>query len=825
MAIDIALVQADVAGAAGRWRRCGMRRGPGAPRVPAAVDAALGLLAGTARPAPAVSARFCLATKGPHLRDPLSLACAVARLLAFGVEVRGLIRVDGAAERIARSLYPRAAAVFAGGPATPAHWELLARRFDTGRFAAIFGRPYDPAMVVAGAEVLRADGLTPAELTAVWETGRAPVTRQDLLDRYGGPAAEAVLGDGDSYDWFRGPLPIGISRVAPGLTAFALRHERIRGGAPVIVVNGHVPGLTGLFAPAAYIVDAGLTEDGPDIADVRRLLAGDDGRPARCRPGSIRRDAVDGLFPLGSDAPLDSRVNLLHCSDGLLAGLLEVRALLGARASAPDLLRRQLRESGLTEDEIVHLVLRDPEIRAPRRSPPLSDLTAGLPLGACVREILRVVPAVFGAVNGYADGVDFRTVDRALRRAVEPDRPADARPAPGTPSEPVAVTVSDEAAGRDAIERGLVGVLTPAGGTGGRFGGYGLPESHPGRQKVLARVLSLAGRRVSALDVRLANIRFWDAGAGDRVATAVMSAPTSELALRRWRESLDEPYRKTLRIFGQHGIYRIEAGAGRAWTDAILRGADGRPSLKPSGSLGLLSGFVLSGMFDLWQARGIEYLVVANGDDVGFRLDPRAVGHLVRCPGADGVVVGVPWGYTAEPGLRGDRSGWCVDASGRPWRTPVAEQHRVYDSGGALHLVPDGGRHRLTITESAPPGPGLFNTNQFYLRLSAIRHVLERAAGGGDQLAAMHALCADAPIAIEDKTVLVDGVPRRARQLSQPFHSLLRWMRRCDVLSTSRQVGPGTRSSHATLKRPADAGFAQLVIDALQRHHGETAAP
>ncbi|MET0418277.1 MAG: hypothetical protein ABW022_19870 [Actinoplanes sp.] len=828
MKIDSAYVQADVIRAADQWRRNGMRLSATALPVDKAVDIALGVVSGMSRPPPAVGARFCIATKGPHLRNSLSLGCVAARLLAFGIDIHGLTRIDGDAERVARSLYPRAARYFTDGPTAPAHWKLLARRFGTTIFEDIFGRSYHPSMVVPAAEVIRANDMSPGELTALWETGRAPVGRAELTDRYGARAAGVVLGDSNSYEWFRGPLPIGISRVAPAMTAFAMRHERLYGGAPVIVLNGHVPGLTELFAPQAYVFDVALTGGGPDIADVRRLVAGNDGQPGDCLPGSIRGDASAGNFPLGSADPLDSRFNMLHCSDGLLAGLLEVQALVSARASAPDLLQRQLRESGLTDDEITHLVLRDPEIRSPDESGRLSDRTAGLPLTACVREILRVVPAVFGAVNGYADGVGFRTVDRVLQRVVERDPPTGDRVpdrAEGALSETVPQRSSYEAAGRTAIQRGLVGVLIPAGGTGGRFGGYDLPESHPARQKVLARVLRLAGRTVSAMDVRLANIRFWNAGASDRVAAAVMSSPTSEVALRHWRDSLDEPYRKTLRIFGQHGIYRIEAGAARHWTDLILRAADGTPSLKPSGSLGLLSGFVLSGMFDLWHERGIEYLAVANGDDVGFRLDPRAIGHLAQACEVDGIVVGVPWGYTAEPGLRGDRSGWCIDASGTPWHDAVPETDRRYDTGGALCLVPDGARRRLAIAESAEPGPELFSTNQFYLRLSSIRRVLEHAAGSTDRLAAMQAISNETAASIEAKSVLIDGVSRQARQISQPFHGLLRWMRRFDVHSTSRHAGPDTRSSYATLKQPEDIGFAQLIVDALQRHHGETAAP
>lgn len=833
--IDESVVHADVSRAIGQWRRAGVRHLDRTPTPEAATGAALALLSGTRPSDPALMARFCVATKGPHLRHPMALACVAARMTAFGVTVRGLHRVDDP-DRVVRALYPKALSHFRHGPMTPAYWDRISQRFATDTFAAIFGRPYEPSMVVSGVDVIRSNALSPEDLTRVWEDGRRPVDRDTLVRRYGPRAADLILQGRDTYSWFRGPLPVGISRIATGLTAFAMRDERINHGEPVIVVNGHVAGLAGMFAPATWVFDLGVDDDAPDIGDVRRFVAGDDSRPDRCRPGTVRRDAVDGSFPLGGDDPISSRSNLLHCSDGLLAGLLEVHGLIPDEAGREDLLHHRLLRAGLTRQEITDIVLQNPTVKAHAPAGNLTDLTAGSGVGDCVAEILHAVPPVFGPANGLADGLTLAAVagtlqhglDGAAERRLQIGRAPGHGPAVGR----IVAQPVDEAAGREAIRTGLVGMLIPAGGTGGRFGGYDVAEADPARQKTLARVFAVAGRPMSAMDIRLANIRYWDADGGDRIPVAVMSSPTSDAELRQWRAALDEPYRKSLRIFGQHGIYRLDAEVApwsRRWIDAILRDDDGRPSVKPAGSLPLLSSFVLSGMLQGWRDDGVEFIGVANGDDVGFRIDPRVIGHLVRNDDVDAVVIGVPWGFTATVrrrgstiGVRGDRSGWVVDEYGRPVADPVPDRDRVYDSGGALCFTPGRADPSLSIVESGQPVADLFNTNQFYLRVSAIQRLLQRTGAVGTP-AAVRRIRDTAVIYLEDKAVTIDDRGRQARQIVQHFHAVLQWMTTCRVLTTTRRIGPDTRSSYATLKRRADIGFAQMIVDQLEQHRAELA--
>jgi hypothetical protein len=188
-----------------------------------------------------------------------------------------------------------------------------------------------------------ADQTAHSELTQIWDDGRVPVGRAALVRRYGGPAATFVLNGVEQYEWFRGPLPLGISRLSPALMAFAMRHERVNGGDPVIVLNGHVPGLADLFKPNTWILEIGIDGKAITVADVRRHLVGMDNRPDQCDPGTIRRDAVSGRLPLHRPDGISSRYNLIHCSDGLLAGLIELRGLLPDRASVPDRLTAELR--------------------------------------------------------------------------------------------------------------------------------------------------------------------------------------------------------------------------------------------------------------------------------------------------------------------------------------------------------------------------------------------------------------------------------------------------------------------------------------------------
>lgn len=804
------------------------------------------------------TAQFCLVTKQPHVQTRESIIALVSRLLAFGIEVRE-VKELAATSAVAETLYPAAHAHYAELPASRTTWDSIASRFDNERYAALFGERYSPEHVVCGAQAIAECGLTPAELTQLWEEGRRPVTRQALTDRYGSGPAEMVLDGGDSYSWFRGGWPLGIHRIASGLMAFAMKHERLRDGRPVIVLNGHFPGLAELFGQGAFVVEAGLHADGTGIDEVRRWVVGHDNRPSDCLPGTIRRDAADGLFPVDADVPVDSRRNLVHCSDGLLAGMIECHALLRHEAVDGELAER-LQSLGLTADELALLVATDPVVRMLRADRRLTELTRGQTLNDCVATIARAVPPVFGRPNGFASGVSLPSLVRQLTRLISNGGNSgslSSYPGPDVrllhePAIEAGQLADDvEQAGLDVIGAGGVGFVVPAAGTGGRFGGYDVPESHPRRQKALVRAFTVGGAARTSLDVRLANARYWRKLTGGRVPMAVMSGPTNREAVAAWCAERHAGGAEDLYSYQQYGTYRVRAELfdqflpvnGRRWIDEILRFEDGSPDLKPPGNLGMLTCLVLSGTLSAWSSSGVEFLVIANGDDVGFRLEPKALGLLRRDAAADAVVMGAPWrlrGHVrTDDGpleLRGDVTGWCIDetgAAGRLGRTPSGRwqvamdgYHGVleepsFDVGGSLCDLRTSAGWRPGVAEKAPhsafAGIPLFSTNQIYLRISALQRVVGLSAGT-DPVAAVRRFAESQPFYAERKIVRHGDVQEDAVQLSQGASDVLRHMSVVPMLISRRAAGAdgsGGRGRHAVLKRPEDIAFAQLILDEL----------
>ncbi len=495
---------------------------------------------------------------------------------------------------------------------------------------------------------------------------------------------------------------------------------------------------------------------------------GHDNRPERCEPGTIRRDAADGTFPLDPGPPVDSRHNVVHCSDGLLAGERESRALLGPGPSA---LTDRLHAEGLTTEEIETIVLCDPLVV----EQPLTDATRGASLDETVRTITRFFPPVFGAANGFASGLSLTTFVREVNALTE----TGGDPAAYSYRDPevrattaIAPPPEHEQAGITAIADGTVGFVIPAGGTGGRFGGYDLPETHPDRQKALVKVFHAGGKPVCALDIRMANARHWRATTGGRLPVAVMASPTSHAALAAWTEENDAE------LYDQHGVYRLRPNGFERWFDGVVREPDGTPSLKPPGHLGTLTCLALSGILDAWATDGIEYLAIANGDDVGFRLDPRIVGMLAADDDLDAVAAGAPWG--AE------------------------------DEGGAICEVRTGDGWRVGIAESARPDrfatPPLFSTNQFVVRVAAVRRVL--GLPSADTVAAVREFVDRQPFYAERKRV----GDTDALQLQQRINAVFMHLRMAAVV-LSRDEPLTTRGSYAGLKRPDDVPFGQWLLD------------
>lgn len=794
---------------------------------------------------------FCVVTKAPHAVSGNSIIAIISRLIAFGVRIGRITRLPSG-EAVARALYPTAYSYFREPPTDPAVWDAISQRFDTPKFEQVFGERFSRALVVPGRHVLREYGLAPTELREMWEEGRTPITRDLVRERYGRRVADQVLGGRDSYDWFRGQWPFGIQRITSGVMAFAMKHERLHGGHPIVVLNGHFLGLVDLFVAGATLVEAGTDDQGPSIGAIRQMVVGADNRPSHCLPGTIRRDALAGSFPVDSPEEVSSRRNVVHCSDGLLAGLIERRALLSRETAGA--IREQLRRRGLTEEELWSLVLEDPVVDVGDSRRRLTELTRELGIDETVVTIARVVPPVFGQANGSGSGLSLPCLAREFDRLLADGSPAsyshrdsEVRDLTADPLRVSEIGPEVRNVGVDLIRRGSVALVVPAGGTGGRFGSYDLPESDPRRQKALARVFTVGGRLCSGLDVRVANAAYWRARTGGRLPVAVMASPTNRQSIDDWCAEQRSHGVQDLDSYQQFGTYRLRAdlvqtgspGRGVRWVDAILRSRDGTPSLKPPGNLGTLTCLASSGILDRWIGQGVEIIVIANGDDVAFRLDPAVVG-LLRDPGIDAVAIGAAWGLrgiAAREGrlrVRADLSGWCVTdtgdpgtlltpASGSSWQVQVGgrvhELERVeLDRGGSICEISIGGEWRVAIAETAEPGnfgskPPLYSTNQMYIRVSALRRAMGLPVGG-PHLAAIESFVAAQPFYAERKAVYLDGERIDALQLSQGANDVLRHLKVQPVL-LQRAGGLAQRGGFAAVKRQEDVIVAQRILDNL----------
>ena len=799
---------------------------------------------------PAVAtARFCLVTKRPHADSTATVLAIVGRALALGIHIHE-IRQLGRFKGIGAKLYPAAYRYFCELPRDEATWTALANVFDRPAFQDIFGQSYSTSLVRSGHQAMVEFSLSSAELTALWEEGRQDIARENLACRYGRTAAEHLLGQQDSYPWFRGVAPFGIHRISPGLMAFAFRHERVDNGKPTIILNGHFPGLSELFSEQSVVIQAGITQTGPQIAHVRRWLVGDDNRPAACQPGSIRRDAQDGRFPSDSPVSPDSRMNVLHCSDGLLAGMIETRALFQQTGWEGEL-AEQLRASGLTDAELTELVAADPLVHVAGNYRRLTELTAGQGLSDCLQTITRFVPPVFGRTNGYASGMPLSYLSEGLTAAAgsQPEQTqwpkAARRSLSMAPARPQSLTEKDDQLGRELMGAGQLGVVIPSGGTGGRFGGYDRGESDLGRQKTLVPVFRLSGQARCALDVRVANTAHWQTETGGAIPVAVMGSPTNSGLLRSWNSERASLSGVQVITYQQHGTYRITSPdgphpAGQAhprWQDAIVRNHDGTPALKPPGNLGTLTCLALSGILERWDGAGIQFLAIANGDDVGFRLDPRILGYLYRHPAVDAVITAVPWGIRGQTlasgrrvSVRADASGWCLASTGEVGSLQRAGASTievrlgshvselvspVLDGSGWLCEVATDRGWRLGVSERANwrhlPERDLLSTNQIYLRVAALRSLM----GLGDYTdvpSAVARFVTQQPFLAERKTVQTDAGSFAAVQASQAMSSIFQQLS-VVPLRISRAVSPGQYGGYAPLKVPSDVAFAQLFLD------------
>lgn len=766
------------------------------------VNSARQLLATDPVPSPSAEDSALIVTKTPHAGSDQTVTGILARCLAFGVTVKRVTRKKPAdADDIAHALYPDVWLNYIRVPSGESTWEIIDRRFDNSDYAVIFGTPYRRSLVITGHQACLDNDLTQDDLMSIWQTGREPLTRSDAIASYGARAASVLFtpGGGDTYQWYRGHFPIGIQRIGANLMAFALRHEYLYDGRPVIVLNGHFTLLSQRFRGSgdrgATVVELALG-DRLSIQDIRTQLIGGSDQPNECLPGTIRRDAYDGFFY--TDAPGDPVVpwaNAVHASDGYLAGALEAAAILGqAEAGA---MRRRLADLGYASAEIDKLIMKDPVVSSHGDEQRLTKRTAMLPMDHCMAAIKRWFPPLGAAPSPPASAYLLsELVESAgagqLRLTFNQPRPepGSRRPVPTSVRDCVDLPESLAANGQALIAAGGFGLLIPLAGSGGRFGGYHVAEGSGSRLKPLLPVFRLGGEAVSSLDIRAAHARFLGMQNKTSVPLLLSCSHLTDSIAREWATGNLDLDVELARV---PEMYRIKVNPREATdtvvsvADDILRDQDGAPLLKSSGSIGMLMAAINADVLERWKRRGVQVVAAANADDVAFRVDPRIVGMFAASAELDAVILTVPLKSGDTPTLQ----------------------------GGLLREHPAGRGWSAYIEEHARPVNGSseeqFNTNQVYFRVESLCELAEEALAQDG----LDAIRRRLPLYFEVKQVPVGNRQVDALHAYQTYADVLRLLPVVTPLSMTRNPRTGQPRGYAPLKSPSDVEAAQAVLDAI----------
>ena len=759
-----------------------------------------------AEPSPHVGAgdSALIVTKAPHTGSDRTVVAIVARCLAFGARVQRLVRQPpDDADRIAHALYPDIWLNFNRLPSGDTVWSRIDAIFDNDDYAAIFGQRYRRSSVVTGHQACLDNGLTSDELMSIWNTGREPLTRDVAADRYGRSGAGAVFDQlaGDVYQWYRGTLPVGIHKISPSLMAFALRHERLYEGRPTVVLNGHYTLLSqrfmGVDGVGPAVIQLAL-DDYPTISDIRTRLVGSVDQPGECRPGSIRRDCLDGMFDTDAPGvPVVPWANAVHASDGYLAGAVEAAAVLGRTAAGR--LPAWLRQAGYTSVEIDALIMKDPIVVAHGEEQRLTRRTARRSRDECMAMIRSFFPPLgeFGPPPSAHLLSALIGSGGALSRATR-DMPCGEKESrrPDHRSIRACADLPDDLGrvGRAMIAAGGLGLMAPLAGSGGRFGGYDVAEGTGARLKPLVPIFRLKGQDVSAMDVRAAHVRFLGRQHEVQVPMILSCNGTTQPSVESWLTRHPELEATVVRVPEMYRIrmtrWALNVGAPEmSDVDDILRDPDGRPLLKPSGSLGLLLSAAYSGTLRQWYERGVQVVVAANADDVGFRLDPRILGMFAASPTLDAVVLTTPI---------------CIDQN---------SAEGGWERGGLLRERHVGGTWSAYVEEHAEPDVEAgsheqLSTNQLYFRIEALRALFSDAENGdGDEIRRR------LPVYFEVKEVSVGSHRVGALHAYQPYGDVLRLLDEVTALTMDRIPRPGQVGGYAPLKSPSDVSRAQAVLD------------
>ncbi|HET9594862.1 MAG TPA: UTP--glucose-1-phosphate uridylyltransferase [Anaeromyxobacteraceae bacterium] len=263
-------------------------------------------------------------------------------------------------------------------------------------------------------------------------------------------------------------------------------------------------------------------------------------------------------------------------------------------------------------------------------------------------------------------GAEFQELCRAVAEgrlplgvtapAFDLPRPGDvhALPAPGTPEH-----AGCSRLGSAALAAGEVAVLVVAGGAATRFGG------------AVKGLVPVMGER-TFLDLKLADARRAAREAGGAIAVAVMTSPLTHAPIA---EHLARAGAADVLLFQQQMLPRITRRG------EVVRGADGRPSLAPTGHGDVFRALRQSGVGAALRGRGVRHLWFSNVDNLAATVDPAVLGLHLRLGAA----------MTVELTARGRSASGALDAGAAPVRV-----------GGRLQLVekvkPE--EHRLISTNT-----------------------------------------------------------------------------------------------------------------------------
>jgi len=326
--------------------------------------------------------------------------------------------------------------------------------------------------------------------------------------------------------------------------------------------------------------------------------------------------------------------------------------------------------------------------------------------------------------------------------------------------------------GLETLSSDGIGILVPMAGSGGRFGGYDKSENSPDRVKALKPLFDIGKqKKVCALDIRVELIE----RLGAKAKYFFSCNNNTEMLLRDWLTSYPNINVCVARVPENPRFVRSSKMPQiiSDIKDAMVRAADGRLLTKPIGSIGLLVAAKRSGVLDEWIQSGIKYAVVANADDVGFRVDTAALGFLEENKEYDAAVLCMPLiaGSSAK--------------------------------GGYIRIGSRAGDASYYVEENANPigSVNYLSTNQIYFRVKSLNDTI------------LSNSVYDLPHYFEKKKTVVDnGESVDSIHAYRPICEILRIMNTAAIEMQVAPANPGA-TGYCPLKEQNDVSKAQKYID------------